>query len=730
MIQIYAPNNHNYDFNGDFELDPITCELTMELNGAWSLEMSHPVDERMNSIVENAVISVDTPIGQRQLFRITEKEKDDEMIRIYASPIFLDCANNCMLFDCRPINKTGQQALDIMMDGTIYKGHSDIITPNTAYYVHKNLAEAICSDDENSFLNRWGGEILYKNFDIYINQRIGTDRGMRAEFGYNLTGISEKVNMENVVTRIIPKAYNGYTLPKNEVVDSPNLSKYPIVYTKIIEYSDIKLQEDCSDNEVGYKTLNDLYKALREAAKKEFENGIDKPLIKYDVSIVDLAQTDAYKNYEMLVKVSLGDTVHCRHKILDIETDARVIKIVFDCITQSITSLTLGEFEESYLDKLSSVYQSITKVIDKKTNTLLAEKINGIIDATKAQLRYQKDIAKKQDVRAILFEDLDPKSNTFGAMCLGSLGFQIANKRTLDGLDWDWTTAATANGIIADAISAGVIQGIEIRGGSITGDTTINVGTDLYVGNNIYLGEAGDIAKKISFNKKSNIYLFNDSIHIYNGEFLKNGGNVQVSNGIAGISLYSNEKSIASLYMMKALDRAVCALESVFGIDIRSGEYLTINATEGINIHGEFDVWDELRAKDISTFGDNVTILGDLFVTGAKNRIVTTDFGDIKMNAVESADCRFTDEGQITLDEDGKGTIFFDAIWLETVNTELPYHIQLTPYCEVCPWIVKEYPDKCVIAGKPNTKVNWHVSALQKGYEKPRLEKFERGDGK
>jgi len=271
MIQIYAPNNHNYDFNGDFELDPITCELTMELNGAWSLEMSHPVDERMNSIVENAVISVDTPIGQRQLFRITEKEKDDEMIRIYASPIFLDCANNCMLFDCRPINKTGQQALDIMMDGTIYKGHSDIITPNTAYYVHKNLAEAICSDDENSFLNGWGGEILYKNFDIYINRRIGTDRGMHAEFGYNLTGISEKVNMENVVTQIIPKAYNGYTLPKNEVVDSPNLSKYPIVYTKIIEYSDIKLQEDCSDNEVGYKTLNDLYKALREAAKKELK---------------------------------------------------------------------------------------------------------------------------------------------------------------------------------------------------------------------------------------------------------------------------------------------------------------------------------------------------------------------------------------------------------------------------------------------------------------------------
>ena len=45
------------------------------------------------------------------------------------------------------------------------------------------------SDDENSFLNRWGGEIYFDNFDIYINERIGSDNGLRAEFGFNLTGV-------------------------------------------------------------------------------------------------------------------------------------------------------------------------------------------------------------------------------------------------------------------------------------------------------------------------------------------------------------------------------------------------------------------------------------------------------------------------------------------------------------------------------------------------------------
>ena len=49
-------------------------------------------------------------------------------------------------------------------------------------------------------------------------------------------------------------------------------------------------------------------------------------------------------------------------------------------------------------------------------------------------IRDRSSIAKKQEVRAILFEDLDPDSPTFGAMCLGTLGFEIAGERTADGL--------------------------------------------------------------------------------------------------------------------------------------------------------------------------------------------------------------------------------------------------------------------------------------------------------
>ena len=50
-----------------------------------------------------------------------------------------------------------------------------------------------------------------------------------------------------------------------------------------------------------------------------------------------------------LVRVSLGDTVHVSHRRLKIETTPRVIELVYDGITNSVTSLTLGDHKEDYL---------------------------------------------------------------------------------------------------------------------------------------------------------------------------------------------------------------------------------------------------------------------------------------------------------------------------------------------------------------------------------------------
>ena len=111
--------------------------------------------------------------------------------------------------------------------------------------------------------------------------------------------------------------------------------------------------------------------------------------------------------------------------------------MTYDCITEKVEGLTLGDYESSYINDTTSIISSVTNAISPG-GTVIAEKIKGVIDLLNTSLRAQKDIAKKQDVRAILFEDLDEESSTFGALCIGTQGIQISKKRNETDTDWKW----------------------------------------------------------------------------------------------------------------------------------------------------------------------------------------------------------------------------------------------------------------------------------------------------
>ncbi|WRK55244.1 phage tail spike protein [Coprobacillaceae bacterium CR2/5/TPMF4] len=307
--------------------------------------------------------------------------------------------------------------------------------------------EALNGDDENSFINRWGGEIAYDNFKIIVNERQGADNGLRVEFGFNLNSINETINDEEVVTRIIPKAYNGYYLPDNETVDSPLINKYPVIHTRVIEYSNVKLADDVTESDeensdvIICDTLEDLYEALRQKANEEYENGIDLPSVTYNVDMADLSRTELYKDYKDLLTVNLGDTVHVKHRKLGIETSARVISLSYDCITKKIVSLTLGDYEQNYFNDVSAVTSTVVNVINLENGTLMADKIAGVINLLNTSLRAQRNVADAANEKAILFEDLDEESETYGAMCMGTQGIQIAKERNAANTDWKWGTA-------------------------------------------------------------------------------------------------------------------------------------------------------------------------------------------------------------------------------------------------------------------------------------------------
>lgn len=477
MIQVYKPENTDYEQNGDMTLFPTKATVHAKLNGVWEIELEHPIDteERWKYIVEEAVVKMPSFNGE-QLFRIKNKKKSDLEVSATLTPIFMDAKDDCFLLDIRPTEKTGQQALDLMTaPNKKYKGRSDITRLSTAYYETKNLIEAINSDDDNSFINRWGGEIIFDNFTIIINDRVGDDYDVEVTYGKNIqeNGFSENVDILGVVTRIIPKAYNGHMIEGEEPwVDSPLIDKYPTIKYRVIKFEDVKMREDAQENDkengiIICDTKERLKKELEKKCNEQFDLGLDKPKVTISADMIQLANTTLYEDIQELERVSLGDTVHCNHEVLDIVSDARVIEMKWDCIEESVTSVVLGDFEYDYFENVSSMINRVESAI-RGDGTVVATQVEGILDAVKTQMRAQSTIAKKQDVRAMLFEDLDPDSETFGAMCLGTMGFQIAGERTTDGRDWNWTTFGTGKGFFADYIVAGTMLADRIYGGTLT----------------------------------------------------------------------------------------------------------------------------------------------------------------------------------------------------------------------------------------------------------------------
>ena len=162
MIEIYNVDNMDFCMNGNITLVPESCVIDAELNGTWEMRLEHPIDEdgRWRYVVEGAVIAAPFLTSKKQLYRIYWKRKGITGISAKARPIFMDASGEVYLNDVRPTTKNGQDALNIMTEGqTKYKAVSNIIDVSTSYYIRKNLIEAIQSDADQAFINRWGGEV-------------------------------------------------------------------------------------------------------------------------------------------------------------------------------------------------------------------------------------------------------------------------------------------------------------------------------------------------------------------------------------------------------------------------------------------------------------------------------------------------------------------------------------------------------------------------------------------
>ncbi|MGN2371701.1 endopeptidase [Clostridium botulinum] len=408
MIQLYINNNQDITKNGMI-LKPINGKIHVVLNSENELEMEVLLDKKglYKNITRGCLITVPTPdFEEQQAYRIynTVKNMNSNTMIIYARHIFFDL-NKKIIFN-KNVQGKGQNVISKILEDTKFTGKSESNITDIRQYKMRNIINVINGNEEDSFLNIWGGEIECNNYNINIPLKRGKDRGIRVSFGYNLEDIEEEINADEVVTRIYP--YSGdLVLSRNTpYVDSPLIAKYGEIYEQAIEMSDIKVKEKDKDGNLtgeGFEARELAEAEMIKRCKKLFDKGADKIKTNYKVKMQDLSKTIEYKKlgYDKLEKICLGDTVHCYNKNINIEVSARCISYTWDILNEEFIEIELGQFISNYIDNnlsdLDNIYRKIVMTeqfiilrVDSLDNTLHSE-----IKMTAKQIRSEVVDTKK-----------------------------------------------------------------------------------------------------------------------------------------------------------------------------------------------------------------------------------------------------------------------------------------------------------------------------------------------
>ena len=383
MICLYAADESLFEHNGlgILDNDLKKCHVEEVLNNLYTLTAQYPLLAKFGKSIRNGmIIKAPTPNGD-QLFRIYQSKPSMGMLEIHAFHIFYDLAFN-FVEDTNIVSKSGQAWLQQLSRNTQYSHpftfFSDISTVAGSRVVRKNCVEILLNTSlDNSFVNRFGGEILRDNFKVYFNRSIGENRGFKIRHKKNLKGYTANIDDKSVITRIMPIGFDGLLLPE-KYVDSPRISDYPFPRIGKVEV-DVKAAVGENTDAKDAIPLNEAYTKMRALIKEQF-GVIDIPTCSYEVDFVELSKTKEYADFQNLETVRIGDTVTVSHDEDGFYVEAKVIRYEYDSLAGRLLRIEAGQFESRSSNNSINQQRSIEQQLEDvkiETSNMVQVAANG-----------------------------------------------------------------------------------------------------------------------------------------------------------------------------------------------------------------------------------------------------------------------------------------------------------------------------------------------------------------
>lgn len=280
-----------------------------------------------------------------QLFRVYRTEKDTKggTLKAWARHVFYDLLGN-VITDGLCEQMTVTQALDQISGNCTQPDHGfsfysdDESHTITADYTHRSLVDAILNP-EDGILAQANLRIVRDNFDVFLLRRSTVKRNP-ITYGGGLLGVTLSVDEDGIINRIIPlgKDRDGNVVTPGPV-NSPRNDEATLIHAQAIPYD---IQEKKAEGGNPAVTLPEVMAQLTQAARDDFDSGIDSPSVTMRVECLQLGDTEEYKAYRDLDRMYLGDLIPIHDDLHGIRAEAEINEYRFLPLQERYAEILVG----------------------------------------------------------------------------------------------------------------------------------------------------------------------------------------------------------------------------------------------------------------------------------------------------------------------------------------------------------------------------------------------------
>ena len=318
--------------------DATECIVREERNGLFELSLSYLADGDYYQYIKPDFLIYATPRegDAREPFRIYSVTQNlNGSIQVKARHVSYDLAKiPCMPFTAANCADAlaGLKANAIGDCSFVFSTNKATVAPFKC-----KTPEAIfpqLGGQEGSILDVYGGEYLFSHWNVQLLSARGEDRGVRIEYGKNMTALDVENDATNRYYGVVPfwagnDGAQVVTLPE-QAIYYPEAEDAYYTQLKVVDFSD---QWEEAPTEAQLRARTQTYMSantgwnIRESIEIDF---------------VALWQTEQYKHLYEAERVALCDTVQLYHKKLGLTAEAKVVAAEYDVLNERYRSITVG----------------------------------------------------------------------------------------------------------------------------------------------------------------------------------------------------------------------------------------------------------------------------------------------------------------------------------------------------------------------------------------------------